>query len=97
MSIVEPRTHFLMDSIRVYWRTHDEIGVIGRADQTWWYVVTDPSGFSTALPAGNYLTDDMLDLSDLVVCIAEEYGLTISADQVKVDTGHRTAEWQRGY
>ncbi len=94
MSIAEPRKGIFIDSIRVYWRTHDELGPIGWSHQTWWYVLTDHAGHSTALPAGNYLTDDLLDLADLVVCIADEYGILISKEQVQVDTGHRTAEWQ---
>lgn len=97
MSIVETQTEVTYDSIRVYWQTHDEVGPVGWRNQTWWYVVTDRYGFSTSLPVGNYLTDETLDLSDVVVGIAEGLGLTISADQVMVDTGHRTAEWQRGF
>ncbi len=97
MSIAEPQTEVLYDSIRVYWRTHDEVGAVGWRHQTWWYVLTDRYGYSTALPVGNYLTDQTLDLAEVVVSIAEDLGVLISIDQVKVDTGHRTAEWARGF
>ena len=97
MSIAEPQTEVLYDSIRVYWRTHDEVGAVGWRHQTWWYVLTDRYGYSTALPVGNYLTDQTLDLAEVVVSIAEDLGVLISIDQVKVDTGQRTAEWARGF
>jgi len=97
MSIAEPQTEVIYDSIRVYWRTHDEVGPVGWRHQTWWYVLTDRYGYTTALPVGNYLTDQTLDLADVVVGIAEDLGLFISVDLVRVDTGHRTAEWQRGF
>ena len=97
MSIAEPRTEVLYDSIRVYWRTHDAVGPVGWRHQTWWYVLTDRCGDSSAWPVGNYLTDETLNLAEVVVSIAEDLGLTISVDVVKVDTGHRTAEWQRGF
>jgi len=87
MSTAVPCYESTLCSLRVYWRTHDEFGLIPRPAQTC------ADGLLVAMPVDQDLIDQSNDLAELVVLIAERLDCTIGIEQVKVDTGHRTAEW----
>jgi len=93
MSTAVPCYESTLCSLRVYWRTHDEFGLIPRPAQTWWAACYDADGLLVAMPVDQDLIDQSNDLAELVVLIAERLDCTIGIEQVKVDTGHRTAEW----
>jgi len=48
------------------------------------------------MPVSEDLIADADTLADLVVAVGEELDTLVGIDQVKIDTGHRTAEWNLG-
>ena len=85
-----------LQNLRIYWRTHDEAGEIPLASQTWWAACYDCDGLLVAMPVSADLIAAADTLADLVVAVGDELETLIGIDQVKVDTGHRTAEWSLG-
>ena len=85
-----------LTNLRIYWRTHDEAGEIPLGSQTWWAACYDRSGLLVAMPVSEDLIADADTLADLVVAVGEELDTLVGIDQVKIDTGHRTAEWNLG-
>ncbi len=85
-----------LQCLRVYWRTHDAGGEIPLASQTWWAACYDRDGLLLAMTVDEDLIAEANTLADLVVAVGEELLTLIGVDQVKIDTGHRTAEWNRG-
>ncbi len=85
-----------LQCLRVYWRTHDDVDEIPLASQTWWAACYDRDGLLVAMPVGEELIAAADTLADLVVAVGDEMETLIGIDQVKVDTGHRTAEWNLG-
>ncbi len=86
-----------LQCLRVYWRTHDDFGEIPLASQTWWAACYDRRGLLVAMPVDEELITAAATLADLVVAVGEVLETLIGIDQVKVDTGHRTAEWNQGF
>ena len=86
----------VLTAIRVYWRTHDAEGEIPRSLQTWWAACYDHTGHLLTLPVDEDLVHASNNLVELVVAVGERLDTIVGIDQVKLDTGHRTAEWNQG-
>ncbi len=84
-----------LQCLRVYWRTHDDAGEIPLALQTWWAACYDKTGLLIAMTVDGELIAAAEGLADLVVAVGEALDTLVGVDQVKIDTGHRTAEWNR--
>ncbi len=97
MSVFETSVLPDLHSVRVYWRTKDAEGEIPRPLQTWWVSCYDSGGLLLAMPVDQDLIDNADNLVDLVVAVGDRLDQCFTDDQVRLDTGHRTAEWQRGY
>jgi len=96
MSTVVRETGVNLSALRIYWRTHNEHGEIPLALQSWWCACYDSTGFICSMSVDDDLLEECGNLADLLVAVADRLNVTIDVEQVKLDTIHRSAEWQRG-
>lgn len=96
MSQHESVADVLVVGIRVYWRTHDEMGRLPRHEQEWFFELDDDCGGQRSWPLGDWIGPDVSSITEAVVSIADQFGLTICVDQVRTDTRRMTASWYAG-
>lgn len=96
MSIAESVAEIVVVSIRLFWRTHDEFGLIPAHKQQWWFDVADAEGGLLSAPLADWAGDDVSNIAEAVVAVGEQCGAVVGIDQVKVDTVHSTATWVNG-
>jgi hypothetical protein len=86
----------VIDSIRVYWRTHDENGRLPRWAQEWWFELCDNQGGQCFLALSDWVSGEFVSIAEAVVDLAAQNEIIIDVDQVRIDTRRNEAAWERG-
>jgi hypothetical protein len=86
----------VIEYIRVFWRTHDETGLLPRWKQEWWFELCDNQGGQCFLALSDWVKSDVLSAAEAVVDIASQNGITIGVEQVQINTRKNEASWKKG-